>query len=334
MACWGFQKIVVNPKGDNEEGDESSSNIYRGYGLPTTFIHPYFQRNRTDLLDQIHFSKNPSTFSSSNKDKTPSPPSHSCIKRKTAPSSSFYVATCDTARAPSYPCKKQNLAPPSSSATIIEESPPSSPPLDCLSRQKVHHPNNQDNFQLSPTANLCSSPSYRHFENKTNLPPRKRPVNISPPFSIASTPIVGATAASAVPGRSLSPAMSKSKKTLSSTSSSLPSVLPPPFYDVLSHQKVQTLPLAKHRDYTLSNTANSNIDHRRRLAPLLLVPESDNGILRTTTKPITKRTATTSSLNLPYLKEQNHKLQQELEKISSERDHYKRLLVEQWLSRG
>mmetsp|Transcript_16637 Transcript_16637/g.23123 ORF Transcript_16637/g.23123 Transcript_16637/m.23123 type:complete len:229 (+) Transcript_16637:38-724(+) len=47
MACWGFKKI-----------SEDAQAGAKCFGLPTTFFHPYFQRNRTDLLMNIQFSKN------------------------------------------------------------------------------------------------------------------------------------------------------------------------------------------------------------------------------------------------------------------------------------
>jgi len=366
MACWGFQKVVVTLKGDNEEQDEfSSDDDYRAtaatkcHGLPTTFFHPHFQRNRTDLLEHVHFSKNP--FSSSGIDKNKTPSSSSCIKRKVAtppPPPLPHVVACNT----SCTHKKQKLMPSSSTATLIEESPPSSPPAGGISSQKVCYTNNHESFQLSPAATSPPSPSYRHFENKPNLPPRKRPVNTSSLFSIMSSqskfmdrtkqasPIMDTTATSdAASVVSVSPVMTRPPQTLLSSLPS-PSVLPPPppFYDVAvssPQEEPTTSPfVAKHSgDGLLRTTTRSRRRsrpchvYRPTISPLSL-PESDNDPMLAapnTTPPTTtqtRRRTTTSSLLYPYLEEKNYRLQQELEMIMSERDHYKRLLVENWLS--
>mmetsp|Transcript_5358 Transcript_5358/g.6519 ORF Transcript_5358/g.6519 Transcript_5358/m.6519 type:complete len:108 (-) Transcript_5358:390-713(-) len=47
MSCWGFQREQEKVQGGNA----------KCYGLITTFSHPFFQRNRADLLDKVTFSK-------------------------------------------------------------------------------------------------------------------------------------------------------------------------------------------------------------------------------------------------------------------------------------
>mmetsp|Transcript_23901 Transcript_23901/g.33541 ORF Transcript_23901/g.33541 Transcript_23901/m.33541 type:complete len:442 (+) Transcript_23901:220-1545(+) len=334
MTCWGFQRLINT---HNHSSDQVEGVVAKCFGYPTTFFHPYFQRNRTDLLDNIQFSKNP-IGKNSNSSSIPCPVTTRITSKRT---SSSYTTPIP---------KKQKIVLSSNETAKGEaQSSVSHKPASHLEsngpKSLQQQPSLSSTIRISQSSKSnCSTRKYSALpctHDKINLPPRKRPILLTSLITKTSPPQVTPynnvsqeksafsapdTTTTNVPA-SLSPVVSKPKYRYDETNaiSTLTSRRVPAH--VVSNHEPRPCRRLLLEDYIPTTFIPSSRSQNAKIMASYLLSNkaqehpSDDVLL----------TRKASSSLLALLKQQSLELQKELEMLIRERDHYKRLLVEQWL---